>query len=86
MEKFLPSWVMTDRQKDFESEEETGQTACTKQLAKALGVQTKRPQSTMPITMWMLAYDAYSLAAAVTEQWPLDPPYILLPKFKFATK
>ena len=72
MEKFLPLWIATDKSADDDSDEEAEQSTSCKQLAKALGVPTKKPQSTMPLTMWMLAYDAYTLAAAATEQWPVE--------------
>ena len=73
LEKLIPSWVLVDRTVPLESEDETEQSQAAKQLAKTLGVRTKRIQPTMPLSQWMLAFEAYSLGAAATEQWPLDP-------------
>jgi hypothetical protein len=67
----LPSWVTAKRGEESESEAEDVDTStATKELTKAFGVPTKKPEGTMPLTHWVLAFEAYSLGAAVVGQWP----------------
>ena len=69
MMKWLPSWVAAERGAEIESEaEEVDKSTATKELTKALGVPTKKPTGTMPLTQWVLAFEAYSIGAAVVGQ------------------
>ena len=70
--KFMPSWVMIGKENNADSDEEADSSAVTRELAKALGVQTKRAKGTLALTPWLIACDAYALAAAATGQWPLE--------------
>ena len=73
LKKFLPAWVLTEGAADAESDDDGEPTSETaKQLAKELGMRTKRPKGTLPLTQWVMAFDAYALGAAVTGQWPLE--------------